>query len=261
LIIRNILLIVVAVAALSGSARAQTLASVGGVPITLADVLAANPAAKNDTALRKQVLLSLINRQAVLNEAERLGLAKTEEYSRALEQDQENLLIHMMFEQFVDAHPVSEPELEAAYRRSFDRPLPDEYRLREILVTSFPAAREIIKALKGGESFSMLAAEKSEDTATAPIGGETGWQAATKLQAAIFEAVKTMKVGEIAGPILLPQGYAVVQLLGRRPSTKPTLDQVREQLAEAILQRTWIENMIKLRTEQDAHLIVTLPGQ
>jgi len=258
---RKALLVALALAAVAGPAYAQVLAQVGGVSITLQDVLAENPAARNNMTVRNQTLVELINRQALLNEAARLGIAKTPEYARAVKQDQENLLIRTMVEQFTRANPVTDKELEAAYNKAFDKPFPEEYRLREILVPSFKAAQAIITELKAGKSFSVLAAARSEDAATAQLGGETGWQVATGLQAAILKAVKAMKVEQVAGPISLPQGFAVIQLLGERPTPKPALEQVKPQLIQAIQQRAWIEHVIKLRTDQGAHLIVALPSQ
>ncbi len=262
---RRIVLAVLAVTVLpvivpAGPTRAQTLAEVGGVPITLDDVLTANPAARDDATLRNQVLVELVDRQAVLNEASRLGIEKTPEYADTMKQDQESLLIRMMVARFNEANPVTETELEAAYERAFDKPYPKQYRLREILVESYGAAEDIISALKAGKSFSILAAAKSQDDATAALGGELGWQAATSLQAPILKAVETMKVEEVAGPISIAEGYVVIQLLGERPSPKPTLDQVRPQLIQAIQQQAWNENVIKLRTAQGAHLIAAPPG-
>jgi peptidyl-prolyl cis-trans isomerase C len=258
---RKALLVVLVVAGLSSAAYAQTLAQVGGVSITLEQVVAANPAAKGDMIIRNQVLITLINRQAILNEAAKLGIEKTPEYAQALKDDEVNLVIRMMVERFTKANPVTDKDLEAGYKKAFDKRFPEEYRLREILVDSFKAAEAAIQELKAGKSFSILAAEKSQDTPTAAIGGELGWQVATALPAGILKAVKTMKVEQVAGPISIPQGFVVIQLLGERPTPKPTLDQVKPQLVTAIQQQAWIEHVIKLRTEQGAHLIVALPSQ
>ena len=71
---RQLLLAAVLVAGLPCAAPAQILAQVGGVTIALQEVIAADPAAAKDTAARNKTLLTLINRQAVLNAAERTGV-------------------------------------------------------------------------------------------------------------------------------------------------------------------------------------------
>lgn len=242
-------------------ARAQTLAEVGGVSLTLGDVIAANPAARHDQKLREQVLVELINRQAVLNEAARLGVAKSAAFEHAVKTDRENLLIRSVAEKFNKAHPISQAELEAAYKKAFDKPFPEEYRLRMILVDSFATAKEAMSQLKSGKSFSMLAAATSKDAATAPLGGETGWQVATSLAAPVLKAVKAAKLGEVVGPISVPHGFVVVQLLGERPTPKPTLDQVKTRLEAGLRQQAWVKHVVALRTAQGAHLIVALPSQ
>lgn len=256
---RKTWLVALGIAVLSGAAHAQVLAQVGGVSITRAQVIAANPAAKNDARVRNQVLVTLINRQAVLNEARKVGIEKTSDYRRAVREQEENVAINMMAERFAKAHPITDKQIEADYRRIFDKTLPLEYRLREILVESFVSAKEVMEVLRHGKSFSILAAEKSQDQATAALGGETGWQVATRLAAPILKTVKAMKVKEVAGPISTPHGFVVVQLLGKRRTPKPPLDQVKPRIEEAARQQAWIDHIIKLRTEQGAHLIVPLP--
>ena len=105
----------------------------------------------------------------------------------------------------------------------------------------------------------MLAAEKSQDPQTAAMGGEAGWLASTQLLAPILKTVKSLKVGEVTGPVAVPKGYVVLQLLGTRAMPKPTLDEVKQQLTEGLRQQAWNAYVIKLRTEQGARLIVPLP--
>lgn len=239
-------------------AYAQVLAQVGGTSITLHDVIAADPAAAKNAAIRNKVLLVLIDRQAVLNEAKRRGVEKSEKYKRAVKQARDNIAVQLMAQQFAASHPVTEKEIKAAYQKAVNKPYPEQYRLREISVDSYKAAQGVIAQLKAGRSFSILATEESQDP-HAQIGGETGWLAATQLLAPILKAVKPLKVGEVAGPVAVPKGYVVLQLLGKRPMPKPALDQVKQKLTEVLRQQAWNAYVIKLRTEQGAHLIVALP--
>ncbi len=97
---RQLLLAGVLVAGLPCAASAQILAQVGGVTITLQEVIAADPAAAKDNAARNKTLLTLINRQAVLNAAERTGIYKSAEYKRALKQAGENIAIQLVAKNF-----------------------------------------------------------------------------------------------------------------------------------------------------------------
>jgi peptidyl-prolyl cis-trans isomerase C len=240
-------------------AFAQTVARVGGVSITMGQVIAADPAAKTDPVARHNALIALINRQAVLNEARDSGLTKSAVYKAALAEADENILINLSARNYIQDHPISDQQISDAYKAVFDKPAPDEYRFRQITVASYSSAKTILTDLKNGQDFSILAEAMSQDT-SADLGGEVGWQLATRLPAPILKAIKNLKVSEVAGPISIPQGYAVIQLLATRGAPKPTLDQVKGQLTNALEQQEWVNEIIKLRKAQGAQLIVPLSG-
>lgn len=246
-------------ASIADPAFAQTLARVGGVSITLQQVIAANPAAKANPTVRHQALLALINRQAVLNEAKRSGLTKSAAYNSAVAEAKENVAINLLAQQYVQSHPVTDQKVLAAYQEVFNKPASPEYRYRQIIVTSYSIAQTVLADLKDGQDFSVLAGSISQD-ASADVGGELGWQLASRLPAPILKVIKKIKISEVAGPISIPQGYAVIQLLAMRDAPKPTLDQVKDQLTNALQQQEWIKEIIRLRTAQGAQLIVPLSG-
>lgn len=245
--------------ALPAIGHAQVIAQVGGASITRQDVVAANPAAAKNQAERNKTLLTLINRQAVLNAAAKSGIEKSPEYTKAMKQASANLAIQMVAQQFSESHPVSDQDVEAKYKQLFAKPLPEQYRLREVTTASYADAEAVIAEIKAGKSFSMVAAEKSQDLQTGPLGGETGWLAAPQLLAPILKAVEKTKVGDVTGPIAVPNGYVVLQLLGKRETPKPDLAQIKPQLIAAIREEAWNKYVLELRTQQGARLIVPLP--
>lgn len=256
---RKTLLATATILGFAGPAGAQTLATIGGVPITMEQVTAADPAAKTDAATRNKVLIALVNRQAVINEAKKSGITQSPDYKAALAQAEDNIAINLTVKNFAASHPVSDQQISDAYNKLFSQPAPEEYRFREILVSSFKDGQSIIADLKSGQEFSILAAKTSQDK-SATIGGEVGWQIATQLQAPLLQTLQTMKVGQVAGPVSVPQGFVVLQLLDTRTSPKPTLDQIKPQLTTAIQQQEWIDQVVKWRTAQGAKLIVPLAG-
>lgn len=242
------------------AAYAQTLAKVGGVPISLQQVIAANPAARTNKKVQEQVLLALINRQAILNDAHKAGLENTAQYKNAISQAEENVLIQMTAQRFAKAHPVTPAELQAGYNKAFGKPMPEEYRLREILVPTAKEADSIIGEIKHGKSFSSLAFQNSKDTQSGAMGGEIGWQVATTIYAPVLKVLKMMKIGQVSGPISTPSGFVIIQMLDKRVTPKPTLEQVKPTLTKDITQQAWIKHIIKLRSAQNAHLVIPLGG-
>lgn len=258
---RKTALIAVLTLGLIGPAWAQTLAEVGGVSITLHDVVQANPRAKTDAKLRQRVLIALVNRQAVLNAARKEGLEKTAEYRQGVESAKQNILINLMETKYEASHPVTDKAIKAKYDAVFSKKSPTQYRLREIVTQSYKSAKEALDKIRQGADFSIVAADMSTDQSTAPLGGELGWQFASRLPAPILKVVKTLKVKQVAGPISVPQGDAVVQLLGQRSAPKPSLDQVKDRIKKALAQQDWVHHVLKLRAQQGAHLIVPLSGK
>lgn len=258
---RTLLIAAAIVASLPCAALAQVLAEVGGVSITQQQVVAADPAAAKDKAVHDKVLLTLINRQAMLNAAGKTGIKNTPEYKHASKQADEDTVIRLMEQQFITAHPVSDKDIADAYQKLAEAASTEQYRLREITTDSYQEAEAAIAEVKGGKSFSVVAAEKSQDTQTAPLGGETGWVNRSQLLAPILKAVEPLKPEEVTGPVAVPKGFVVLQLLGKRPTPKPALDQIKPQLTAAIQQQRWNEYVVKLRTEQGAHLVVPLPSK
>lgn len=236
-------------------AQAQIVAQVGGVNITRQQVEAANPAAATNEKLRMETIITLVNRQALLNQARRSGLTNSTEYKDALEQAGTNIAINLMVQHYFKDHPVSEKTVRAAYDKLIRQPAPREVRLREILVHSYADADAVISDLKAGQSFSTLAAEKSLDKASGQLGGEVGWHPESELRAQILKTIQKMKIGSVAGPISVPDGYAVIQLLGTRVPPKPSYDELKDSIARQIRQEEWVQYIIKTRTEQHAHLV------
>jgi peptidyl-prolyl cis-trans isomerase C len=256
---RTMLTLALLAISISEPAFAQALARVGGVSITLEQVIAADPAAKTDPVARQKALIALIDRQAVINEARNSGLAKSSIYKAAVAEADQNLLINLSAQKYIQDHPISDQMISETYKAVFDKPAPVEYRFRQIIVDSYSSAKTVLTDLKDGQDFSILAGTMSKD-ASADLGGEVGWQLAARLPAPILKVIKNLKVSEVAGPISIPQGYTVIQLLATRGAPKPTLDQVKGQLTNALEQQEWVNEIIKLRKAQGAQLIVPLSG-
>lgn len=257
---RKAALVALVMIGLASAARAQTLAQVGGVSITLQQVVKADPAAKKDAKLRQKVLIALINRQAVLNAARKSGLDSTDAYKDEIDKAKENVIISMMAKKYDESHPVTEKAIKVRYDSLFGKPAPQQYRLREILTDTYKEAHEAMDRIKHGEDFSVVAADVSKDKASAQLGGELGWQFAARLPAPILKAVRRLKTGQVAGPISVPQGDAVIQLLSERKAPKPSLDEVKDRIKDQLRQENWVKHVVKLRSEQNAHLIVPLSG-
>lgn len=112
----------------------------------------------------------------------------------------------------------------ASNRAKFPK-LPAELKLSLIQIPATPDsavdAKARVKALAlrkritGGEKFAKVAAEASEDPATAKNGGDLGFFGRGLLDAPLEEAVFTLKIGELSTPVHSSAGWHLVEVMER----------------------------------------------
>lgn len=99
-----------------------------------------------------------------------------------------------------------------------------EFQVGEIFIpVEDPAARAdaeqfaetVIKDLRAGASFGLVAAQFSQNQA-ALQGGELGWVQANQLDPAVASLVQQMPVGAVSNPVPVPGGLSIVTLQGKR---------------------------------------------
>ncbi|MEG3164129.1 peptidylprolyl isomerase [Sphingomonas sp. PB2P19] len=100
----------------------------------------------------------------------------------------------------------------------------DEFNLHEIFLRSdaangqqvFANARQLLGEIqKGKQPFEAFARQYSE-ASTKGVGGDLGWVRASTLPAELSQAVTTMQVGQVAGPIEVAGGFSILYLTDKR---------------------------------------------
>ncbi|MEY4502662.1 MAG: hypothetical protein RIS52_2552 [Pseudomonadota bacterium] len=115
---------------------------------------------------------------------------------------------------------VSDDEVKSVMERLNASKGATEYRVAEIYLSATPEnqnevltnANRIVQQLRTGGSFANMARQFSEST-SAGVGGDLGFLRAGQLPGELGEAVQTMQVGQIAGPIPVSGGYSILYLV------------------------------------------------
>jgi peptidyl-prolyl cis-trans isomerase D len=115
---------------------------------------------------------------------------------------------------------VSEQELREYYEFNQDRYLQDEQRRASHILITFgddeAAAEERAQALlariRAGEPFEDIARANSEDTATAPQGGDLGALTRSQMPGDLGSAIFSMEEGEVEGPVETEFGFHIVRV-------------------------------------------------
>jgi peptidyl-prolyl cis-trans isomerase D len=91
-------------------------------------------------------------------------------------------------------------------------------------------AEGILKRAQGGEGFSKLAKEFSQDPGSAAQGGDLGWSEKKVFVGPFADAAFSMKVDEIRGPVKTQFGYHILKLDGIQPPAVKSFEQSKAEL-------------------------------
>jgi len=243
-------LAVAATAAVTGAAtgaQAQewdadtVVATVGGTDITLGHMIVAKgtlPAQYRqlpDEVLFPGILDQLIQQTALAQSVE----TPTKATQLTIENQRSGLLAGEALG-IVGEAAVTDEALQAAYDAAFGAAEPtQEYNASHILVETEEKALELIAELEGGADFATLAQEHSTGP-SGPNGGALGWFGPGMMVPEFEAAVVALEPGAVSPPVQTQFGWHVVTLNETRLAEKPTLDDVRQELA-AELQQAAVE--------------------
>jgi len=235
-----------AACAIALPAFAQNLATVNGkaIPQKNADQFVQaliGQGASDSPQLREQVKQELINREVLMQAAEKAGIAKQEEVKKALEDVRQGVLIRALMAEHLKKNPVTDATLQAEYDKiKAAQGNAQEYQARHILVEDEKTASDLIQQLSSKKaSFADLAKQHSKDTGSAERGGELGWAPANNYVQPFAQAIAALKKGELTRkPVQTQYGWHVIELQDARPMQFPPLEQVRPQLEERLRQQS-----------------------
>jgi parvulin-like peptidyl-prolyl isomerase len=120
--------------------------------------------------------------------------------------------------------------------------MPKSYRLAQIYVDTKPdekaAAKQLAsikEALKAPKAdFAAIAAERSQEKASAARGGELGWLAESQIQPEIRAELPDLKLGAISEPFKLNDGWHILKVLDVKEASTLTLEQARPTLVQQL---------------------------
>ncbi|HKD53459.1 MAG TPA: peptidyl-prolyl cis-trans isomerase, partial [Steroidobacteraceae bacterium] len=138
---------------------------------------------------------------------------------------------------------LSDQDLRAAYEKQRGRlEVPEKRHAHHILITgkddaaALAQAQQVLAQAKAGKDFGELAKQYSQDPGSAPNGGDLGWADRNSFVKPFADALFSMKVGEISGPIKTQFGYHIIRLDEIQQGKTKSFEEARPEL-EAQLRR------------------------
>lgn len=225
------------------------VATVNGTDITLGHMIVlAQRLPQQYQELADDVLFDGILEQLIQQTA--LGAQVGELNKRAeliLENEKRALLAGEVID-LAAGEAVTDAAVQSAYDQAYAGTEPEtEWQASHILVETEDEAKALVTDLADGADFTELAKTKSTGP-SGPNGGELGWFGKGMMVPEFEVAVNDMAVGDVSAPIKTQFGWHVIKLLDTREKEAPSLDTVRDELADAIRQAA-VEAMIASATE------------
>ncbi|MBV8579675.1 MAG: peptidylprolyl isomerase [Candidatus Eremiobacteraeota bacterium] len=249
-------------AACAGGSGGGTVATVNGTSISRADFdkkLESSQAAKQVlTQMVQQELIDQYARdkkvdvsQAEIDKKETETKAKFPpgQFEQILKQqglteaDVQNILKQqLVLEKAVAPQvKVSDADVKAYFDKNhalFDKP--EQVKARHILVADAKTAQTVLAKLKADASdasWLALAKQYSTDPSTKDKGGDLGYFGRGQMVPAFQDAAFGAKVGQIVGPVKSPFGYHVIQVEDKKPATKATFANTKDQIKTQLTQQ------------------------
>ena len=229
-------------ALVAAPAFAQNVATVNGkaIPAAKVDQIVKQVVAQGKQAdspqLRDAIKKDLINREVMIQEADRQGVANRPDVKMALDNARQSIVINAMLQDYVKKNPVKDADIKAEYDKYKSQVGDKEYHARHILVATEEEAKAIIVKLKAGGKFEELAKQSKDGSAA--NGGDLDWASAASYVPEFSAAMVKLNKGQTTDtPVKTQFGYHIIKLEDTRAAKVPSFDEVKQQVAESIQQR------------------------
>jgi peptidyl-prolyl cis-trans isomerase C len=231
-------------------AKPAAIATVNGVPVpqARAEYLMQQQLQRGgaDTEqMRGMVKDELVNREILMQEAQKAGVARQPDVQTQLEMARQEIIVSAYLREYVRKHPVTDAEVQKEYDRAKSQHGDKEYKARHILVETEDEAKAMIAQLKKGGKFDELASKNSKDTGSAQRGGDLDWNVPATYDKQFSDAMMKLEKGKYTEtPVRTRFGFHVIQLDDVRPARFASLAEVKPRIQQMLAQNK-IEELIK----------------
>lgn len=227
----------------AGAAVAQNVAIVNGkaVPKTRLDALAQQVAKSGRPVtpeMQSQLREEVIAREVFMQEAEKQGLAASDDYKMQMELARQTIMIRSLFADYQQKNKLTEVELKAEYDKFAATNGGKEYKARHILVEKEADAKAIIASIKKGGKFEDIAKKQSKDPGSGANGGDLDWANPGSYVPEFSQAMLKLNKGQMTdAPVKSQFGYHIIRVDDTREAKIPAFEELKPQIAQQIEQQ------------------------
>jgi len=243
-------LVAIALSGLTLAAYSQSgpvLTTINGIKIYTSQVnemvsIAVANGAKDSPELRQNLLNDLVVREVIAQDIKKTGLLNKDNNALKLKLAQQNTMLELWFAEYFKTHQVTEADVKAEYERqlafSKEPKNSKQYQVAQIMVATEGEATQLIKQINDGAKFEALAKDKSLEKVSGAQGGVVGWVFPYQLTPPINDLIVNLSKGKITqSPIKTNNGWHVIKLDDVRPFVMPAFDEVKNTIAQELVQQ------------------------
>ncbi len=157
-----------------------------------------------------------IEHEVLAQEGIKRGLNNSQVLKNDLERWEDNFLAQLLLNEIWKNISITNDELQNYYNRKYTAKIPTEQvNILEILNDNLEVFETVLNELDKGENFRDLASKYTQREYTKKSRGDFGFFPAAS-SGEIGKIVSKLKIGEVFGPVKLPEGYSLIKLIDRR---------------------------------------------
>jgi peptidyl-prolyl cis-trans isomerase C len=201
--------------------------------------------APDNEQTRHMVREELVNREIIMQEAQKAGFAKKPDVQTQVDIARQEIMVGAYLRDWVAKHPVSEADVQKEYERAKAQTGDKEYHARHILLENEEQAKTMIAELKKGADFADLARKNSKDPGSKERGGDLDWNVPAAFDKTFSDAMVKLQKGQFTEtPVQTRFGFHVIQLDDVRQTRFPALAEVKPRIQQQLAQNK-IDELIR----------------
>jgi peptidyl-prolyl cis-trans isomerase C len=201
--------------------------------------------APDNDQTRGMVREELVNREVLMQEAQKSGIARSAEVTSQLDLARQEIIISAYLREWIRKNPITEADIQKEYDRVKVEQGDKEYRARHILVETEDQAKTMVAELKKGGKFEELAAKNSKDPGSKDRGGDLDWHGPGDFDRAFSDAMIKLEKGKFTEtPVRTRFGFHIIQLDDVRSGRFPTFAEVKPRIQQQLTQ-VRIDELVK----------------
>lgn len=194
-----------------------------------------NTSQSHNDHLQEVVLDDLIVTEAMYQAAQKDQLSQKDDVKRALQAMQKKLLAEAWLVEQLAKEPITDEQIQREYQRQVQLAKSGknahEYKARHIVLSDEAEAQQLIKRLKTGESFDLLAKTYSLDKHSATKGGQLNWMMPDQFISPLGDVLITLPKDQVyPTPIKTQLGWHIIKLDSVRDIVIPELSMIKSAL-------------------------------